>query len=87
MVVRLLFQPLEEVSRTLFAKLMPEVSDGQGGNLQREQHAQGLRGARAFFLMLRVVAIAGLTIAAFGSNYCLVLVHILLSSKYVGFGD
>ena len=78
--VRLVFQPLEEVSRTLFAKLQQQVAP-TGDKHPRK--AVAARVMRAFLVMVRLVVIVGLVIAALGSNYCLVLVHLLLGTKYV----
>ena len=78
--VRLVFQPLEEVSRTLFAKLQQQAAPSGD---KHPRKAVAARVMRAFLVMVRLVVIVGLVIAALGSNYCLVLVHLLLGTKCV----
>ena len=88
LVVRLLFQPLEEVSRVLLAKLMPAAvaklgatSGDQAAAITPLARRQAARGAKAYAVIARSVVMVGLVIACFGSNYTHVLIRVLLGSR------
>lgn len=74
---RLLFQPLEETSRTMFSRLLA----GQGASAGE---GSGAAAAAVDVLksLLKFVVIVGLVFSALGSNYTFVLLDLLLGSKW-----
>ncbi|KAI8337691.1 Rft protein-domain-containing protein [Chlamydoabsidia padenii] len=78
LVVRILFQPLEETGRTLFSKLLNKT------NITNEQHKQDTNKMAMDILMLiiRFHVILGLIFICFGTNYTATLIDLLVGKRW-----
>ena len=79
LVARLLFQPLEETSRNIFSKLLPNLESTRITDIKADAMALGFK---TFETVLRLVIFIGCIFVAFGPSYSYSVIDLLLGSKW-----
>jgi len=84
LVARLIFLPLEETSRNMFSKLLPNIEtlESKKKGRPREMTPGVETGFQIFETLLRLVLYIGLIFVAFGPNYAFSLLDVMLGSKW-----
>ena len=75
LVARFLFQPVEEVSFTLFSKLLKS-------DQAKERQTNMVLASRVLYAILKLMVLIGLVFTCFGTNYSTSLLEILYGQKY-----
>ncbi|CEP11554.1 hypothetical protein [Parasitella parasitica] len=82
LIVRILFQPLEETGRTFFSKLLLSAQD------DRKRRANEQTAANVLLILIKFHVLLGLVFICFATNYTSTLIDLLVGKKWsVGEGN
>jgi oligosaccharide translocation protein RFT1 len=90
LVARIILQPIEETSRTIFSKLIGELNVESGARLDRNKLEGAYDNVKIAFGLLELLVkwniLLGSVFTFIGSNYADLFVRIVLGSKWIGTG-